>query len=123
MLSVACRCSPEVRAGLPIVAGDASLDHLVAPVVACHDESGQVATAEAQRGERRHDDEFRRAAPSSRIKPTPARHDPRFLIGQVSLADDPDKPVAPYPKIPYESFRRQRKLWTRNQNDSLALFD
>jgi hypothetical protein len=43
---------------VPIVTGDAALDHFVAPLVARHDECGQVAEAKAKRGERRHDDEL-----------------------------------------------------------------
>jgi hypothetical protein len=39
------RLSPFPFAGLPVVAGNATLNHLVAPVVAREDESRQVATA------------------------------------------------------------------------------
>src|SRR5262249_32018720 len=53
------------------------------------------------------------------VKPTPVRHYP---FGRVSLADDPYKPVAPYPKILCGSFRKQRKLSTQNRNDDPALF-
>jgi len=52
------RRAPFPFAGVPIVAGDAALDHLVAPLVARHDEGGQVAEAKAKRCERRHDDEL-----------------------------------------------------------------
>jgi hypothetical protein len=52
------RLPPFPFAGLPVVAGDAALDHFVAPAVASDDESGQVATAEAKPAERRHDDEL-----------------------------------------------------------------
>jgi len=42
--------------GLPAVAGDAALDHFVAPAVACDDEAGQVATAETKLAKGDHDD-------------------------------------------------------------------
>src|SRR5215472_4530302 len=44
--------------GLPAVAGDAALDHFVAPAVACDDEAGQVATAETKLAKGDHDDEL-----------------------------------------------------------------
>jgi hypothetical protein len=47
------RLSPFPFAGLPVVAGDAALDHFVAPAVASDDEGGQVATGEAKPAERR----------------------------------------------------------------------
>src|SRR6516164_4971584 len=42
------RRAPFPFAGAPIEAGDAALDHFVAPLVARHDEGGQVAAAEAK---------------------------------------------------------------------------
>ena len=66
----------------------------------------------------------RSGASSSRndlIKPAPVRRYPFY--GQVSLADDPYKPVAPYPKIPYGSFHRQRTLSIQNRNDVHAPYD
>src|SRR5215472_16385132 len=52
------RLAPFPFAGVPIVTGDAALDHFAAPLVARHDEGGQVAEAKAKYGERRHDDEL-----------------------------------------------------------------
>ena len=43
-------------AGVPIVAGDATLDHFVAPLVARHDEGSEVAAPEAKRAERHHNE-------------------------------------------------------------------
>jgi hypothetical protein len=55
------------------------------------------------------------------IKPTPVHRYPFF--GQISLADDPYKPVVPYPKILYGSFHRQRTLSIQNRNDVHAPCD
>jgi hypothetical protein len=52
------RLSPFPFAGLPVVAGDTALDHFVAPLVACDDEGGEVAAAEAKSAESDHDDEL-----------------------------------------------------------------
>jgi hypothetical protein len=41
---------------------------------------------------------------------TPGRRHHRFLIGQVSLADNLYKQVVAFPKIPRDSLHRQRKL-------------
>src|SRR6516162_4735296 len=48
----------SAASGLPAVAGDAALDHFVAPAVACDDEAGQVATAETKPAKGDHDDEL-----------------------------------------------------------------
>src|SRR5262249_31272284 len=50
------RVAPFPFAGVPIVAGDAALDHFVAPLVARHDEGSEVATPEAKRAERHHNE-------------------------------------------------------------------
>ena len=50
--------APIPFAGLPVVAGDAALDHFVAPMVACDNEAREVAAAEAKRTERHDDDEL-----------------------------------------------------------------
>ena len=47
---------PFPDAGLPVVAGDTALDHFVAPMVACDDEAGEVAAAEAKCPERNHNE-------------------------------------------------------------------
>src|SRR6516225_7628545 len=47
----------SAASGLPAVAGDAALDHFVAPAVA-DDEAGQVATAETKPAKGDHDDEL-----------------------------------------------------------------
>jgi hypothetical protein len=52
------RLSPFPFAGRPVVAGDAALDHFVAPLIACHDEGSEVAAAEAKRAKCNHDDEL-----------------------------------------------------------------
>jgi hypothetical protein len=52
------RLSPFPFAGRPIVAGDAALDHFVAPLIARHDERGEIAAAEAKRAERHHNDDL-----------------------------------------------------------------
>ena len=49
-----CLLSPFPFAGPLVVVGKTALDHIAAPVLARHDESGQVAAAEANRAERRH---------------------------------------------------------------------
>src|ERR1700720_1345241 len=54
------RLAPFPFAGLPVVASNAALDHFVPPAVACDDEGGQVATAEAKRAKARYDDELQR---------------------------------------------------------------
>ena len=41
-----------------MVVGDATLNHFVAPLIAGHDEGGEVAAAEAKRAEPRHDYEL-----------------------------------------------------------------
>jgi hypothetical protein len=53
------RLSPLPFASLPVVASGAALDHLVAPLIARHDEGSKIATAEANRAERDHDDDLR----------------------------------------------------------------
>src|SRR5215468_1174832 len=50
------RLAPFPFAGVPIVAGDAALDHFVAPLVARHDEGSEVAATEAKRAERHHNE-------------------------------------------------------------------
>jgi hypothetical protein len=52
------RLSPFPFAGLPVVAGNTALDHLVPPLIARHDEGSEVAAAEAKRGERHHNDDL-----------------------------------------------------------------
>ncbi len=52
------RLSPFPFAGVPVVAGDAALDHFVAPFVACHDERGEITAAKAKRAKGPHDDEL-----------------------------------------------------------------
>ena len=39
------RLTPFPFAGVPVVAGDAALDHFVAPLIARHDEGSEVAAA------------------------------------------------------------------------------
>jgi len=51
------------------------------------------------------------------LKLSPAR-----LIGQISLLDAPCKPVDPFPKTPYGSFRSGRTLSIQNRNDAHVLF-
>ncbi len=41
---------------MPIVPGDAALDHFVPPVIARQDEGGEIAAAEAKRAERDHNE-------------------------------------------------------------------
>src|SRR5215472_5904259 len=60
---------------------------------------------------------IRRASLCTTIKPSPAH-----LIGQISLLDAPYKPVDPFPKTPYGSFRSGRTLSIQNRNDAHALF-
>jgi hypothetical protein len=43
---------------VPVVAGDAALDHFVTPPIARHDERGEIAAAEAKRAERNHNDDL-----------------------------------------------------------------
>jgi hypothetical protein len=52
------RLSPFPFAGLPVVAGDAALDHFVTPLIARDDERSEVAAAEAKRAERHHNDDL-----------------------------------------------------------------
>ena len=49
---------PFPFAGVPVVAGDAALDHFVAPLIAGHDEGSEIAAAEAKRAERHHNDDL-----------------------------------------------------------------
>jgi hypothetical protein len=48
------RLSPFPLARLPVVAGDAALNHFIAPLIARYDESSETAAPEAKRTERRH---------------------------------------------------------------------
>ena len=52
------RLSPFPFAGVPVVAGDVTLDHFVAPLIARQYEGSEVAAAEAKRAERHHDDDL-----------------------------------------------------------------
>jgi hypothetical protein len=42
---------PFPFAGLPVIAGDAALNHFIAPLIARHDEGSEVAGAEAERAD------------------------------------------------------------------------
>jgi hypothetical protein len=53
------RFAPLPFAGLPIVAGDTTLYHFVAPLVSYHDERDEIAAAKANRAKTRHDHELR----------------------------------------------------------------
>src|SRR5262249_26193382 len=57
------RLAPFPFAGVPIVAGDAALDHFVAPLVARHDEGSEEAATEAKRTEGHQDDELQQLTP------------------------------------------------------------
>jgi hypothetical protein len=52
------RLSPFPFAGVPVVAGDAALDHFVTPPVPRHEEGSKVAAAEAKPTKGDHDDEL-----------------------------------------------------------------
>ena len=52
------RLAPFPFAGLPVVAGDATFDHFVAPAVAYHDERGEITATKAKPAKGDHDDEL-----------------------------------------------------------------
>src|SRR6266700_403408 len=62
--------APFPFAGVPVVAGDAALNHFVAPFVACHDERGEIAAAKAKRAKGYHDDELQQLAHHSVLIPS-----------------------------------------------------
>jgi len=47
-LPIFWRLAPFPFAGLPVVAGDTTLNHFIAPFVACHDERDEIAAAKAK---------------------------------------------------------------------------
>jgi hypothetical protein len=75
------RLSPFPFAGLPVVTGDTALDHFVAPAVACDDKGDQVATAEAKRAERCHDDELQQLTHCNKLPLDIRRNSPRLITG------------------------------------------
>jgi hypothetical protein len=60
------RLSPFPFAGLPVVAGNAALDHFIAPLIARHDERGEIATAKAKPAKGDHDDDLQQHFGTSR---------------------------------------------------------
>src|SRR4029077_19074277 len=60
------RRSPFPFAGLPVVAGDTALDHFIAPLIARHDERGEVAAAKAKPAKSDHDDDLQQHLGTSR---------------------------------------------------------
>jgi hypothetical protein len=60
------RLSPFPFAGLPVIAGDTALDHFIAPLIARHNERGEIATAKAKRAKSYHDDDLQEHLGTSR---------------------------------------------------------
>ena len=58
-LPIFWRLAPFPFAGLPVVAGDTTLNHFIAPFVACHDERDEVAAAKTKPAKGGHDNELR----------------------------------------------------------------
>ena len=64
------RLSPFPFAGLLVVASHTALDHFVAKPIACRNERGEVAAAEAKRAERHHNGNLQhRLAPARKDRP------------------------------------------------------
>jgi hypothetical protein len=65
------RLSPFPFAGVPIVAGDAALDHFIAPLIACDDECGEIPAAEANGAESDHNENLQRQLVHDRPRVAP----------------------------------------------------